>query len=228
MGKQLLTKLLADNTTKDFSSAIPSVVLLAVVLAVASVVAIVRTELQRLLSELVPVQPCIRWWTRHTAPTWPRFEDPRFHERLQACHPQCLHEAAADDRRAVVGRRLGARRRRRGAALATIEPLFLALGLVAAVPLTMTSIRVSRALYRFAVYQTPTDRERFYIQSLLVENDSAKEIRAYGLAPFLRPRLATLYERRIQALRRLVRRRTTQGLVGGVLSALSRAGSWGC
>jgi ABC-type transport system involved in cytochrome bd biosynthesis fused ATPase/permease subunit len=53
VGKQLLSKLLADNTTKDFSSAVPFVVLLAVVLAVASVVAIVRTELERLLSELV-------------------------------------------------------------------------------------------------------------------------------------------------------------------------------
>ena len=53
VGKQLLTKLLADNTTKDFSSAVPSIVLLAAVMAVASVVAVVRNELQRLLSEMV-------------------------------------------------------------------------------------------------------------------------------------------------------------------------------
>jgi hypothetical protein len=54
---------------------------------------------------------------------------------------------------------------------------------------------------------------------LLVEKDPAKQIRAYGLGRFLRGRFTGLYERRIQALRRLVRRRTTQGVVGGILSA---------
>jgi len=97
-----------------------------------------------------------------------------------------------------------------GTVLATVPVL----GLVAAVPLTATSIRVGRALYRFAIEQTPTDRERFYIQALLVEKDPAKEIRAYRLAPFLRRRFASLYEGRIQALRRLVRRRTAQGVAG--------------
>ncbi|HMK96839.1 MAG TPA: hypothetical protein VK425_04780, partial [Acidimicrobiales bacterium] len=38
VGKQLLARLLADNASKDFSSVVPSVVVLAVVLAVASVV----------------------------------------------------------------------------------------------------------------------------------------------------------------------------------------------
>ena len=76
-------------------------------------------------------------------------------------------------------------------------------------------MRVGRALYQFAIDQTPTDRERTYIQMLLVDKDPAKEIRAYELGRFLRSRFAVLYERRIQALRRLVRRRSVQGVVGG-------------
>jgi ATP-binding cassette subfamily B protein len=227
VGKQLLTKLLADNTTKDFASAIPSVVLLAVVLAVASVIAIVRTELQRLLSELVARSAMHQVVEAACRADLARFEDPKFHDRLQ----RAIVNASMRPLQMTVGLlSVGSSALAVvavGTALATIEPLFLALGLVAAVPLTMTSIRVSRALYRFAVDQTPTDRERFYIQSLLVEKDSAKEVRAYGLAPFLRGRFASLYERRIQALRRLVRRRTTQGVAGGVLSATISGGVLG-
>ena len=52
-------------------------------------------------------------------------------------------------------------------------------------------------------------------------------IRSYGLAPFLRRRFASLYEGRIQTLRRLVRRRTAQGMAGGVLSAAVSAGVLG-
>ncbi len=98
-----------------------------------------------------------------------------------------------------------------GVALLTIEPLFFALGVVAAVPLILTSLRVGRALYRFAVEQTPTDRQRNYIQLLLVDKDPAKEIRAYQLGGYLRARFAALYEGRIQALRQLVRRAQRPG-----------------
>jgi len=227
VGKQLLSKLLADNTTKDFSSAIPSVVLLAVVLAIASVVTIVRTELQRLLSELVARSAMHQVVDAACHADLARFEDPRFHDRLQ----RAIVNASMRPLQMTVGLlSVGSSALAVvavGTALATIEPLFLVLGLVAAVPLTMTSIRVGRALYRFAIEQTPTDRERLYVQSLLVEKDPAKEIRAYGLAPFLRQRYTSLYERRIQALRRLVRRRTAQGVVGGTLSATVSGGVLG-
>jgi ATP-binding cassette subfamily B protein len=114
-----------------------------------------------------------------------------------------------------------------GAVLLVIEPVFFVLGVLAAVPITVASLRVGRALYRFAVEQTPTDRERTYIQGLLVEKDPAKEIRAYEMAWFLRARFGALYERRIQALRQLVRRRAVQGVVGGALTAVVSGGVLG-
>ncbi|MGA3218397.1 MAG: hypothetical protein ABSE77_04845, partial [Acidimicrobiales bacterium] len=150
VGKQLLSKLLADNTTKDFSSAVPSVVLLAVVLAVASVVAIVRTELQRLLSELVARSAMQQVVDAACRADLARFEDPKFHDGLQ----RAIVNASIRPLQMTVGLlSVGSSALAVvavGVALATIEPLFLVLGLVAAVPLTMTSLRVSRALYRFA------------------------------------------------------------------------------
>ena len=62
---------------------------------------------------------------------------------------------------------------------------------------------------------------------LLVDKDPAKEIRAYELGRFLRSRFAVLYERRIQALRRVVRRRSVQGVVGGGVTAVVSGGVLG-
>jgi len=227
VGKQLLTRLLADNSTKDFSSAVPSIVLLAAVMAVASVVAVVRNELQRLLSEMVSRSAMQQVVDASCRADLARFEDPTFHDRLQ----RAIVNASIRPLQMTVGllsvgsSALGTLAL--GAALITIEPLFFLLGVVAAVPLTLSSLRVGRALYRFAVEQTPTDRERIYIQTLLVEKDPAKEIRAYELGGFLRSRFATLYDRRIQALRRLVRRRTVQGAGGGLLTAVVSGGVLG-
>ncbi len=227
VGKQLLTRLLADNTSKDFSSAVPSIVLLAGVMAVASVVAVVRNELQRLLSEMVSRSAIQQVVDASCRADLARFEDPTFHDRLQ----RAIVNASIRPLQMTVGllsvgsSALGALAI--GVVLISIEPLFFLLGVVAAIPLTFSSLRVGRALYRFAVEQTPTDRERTYIQTLLVEKDPAKEIRAYELGGFLRARFAALYERRIQALRRLVRRRTAQGAAGGLLTAIVSGGVLG-
>jgi ATP-binding cassette, subfamily B, bacterial len=227
VGKELLTRLLADNTTKNFSSAIPSVVLLAVVLAVASVTMIVRNEVQRLLAELVARSSMQQVVDAACRADLARFEDPGFHDRLQraivnaSIRPLQMTNGLLAVGTAITGVVAV------GAVLLVIEPVFFVLGLVAAVPITLTSLRVGRALYRFAVEQTPTDRERTYIQTLLVDKDPAKEIRAYEMAWFLRARFAALYERRIQALRRLVRRRAAQGVLGGGLTAVVSGGVLG-
>jgi ATP-binding cassette subfamily B protein len=226
-GKELLSKLLADNASKDFTSAIPWVITLAVVLAVVSVVAIARTEVQRLLSELVARSSMQQVVDAARQADLARFEDPTFHDRLQRAivnatiRPLEMTTGLLSVGSSAFGA-LGI-----GAAVLTIEPLFFALGVVAAVPLTFTSVRVGRALYNFAVEQTPIDRERTYIQGLLVEKDPAKEIRAFELGGFLRARFDRLYDRRIRALRRLVRKRAAQGVVGGLLTALISGGTIG-
>ncbi len=227
VAKRLLTELIADNTTKDFSSAIPSIVLLAVVLGVASVTTIVRVEVQRLLAELVARSSMQQVVDAACRADLARFEDPTFHDRLQraivnaSIRPLQMTNGLLSLGTAVSGVVAV------GAVLLVIDPVFFALGLVAGIPIVLTSARVGHALYQFAVEQTPTDRERTYIQTLLVEKDPAKEIRAYEMGWYLRTRFAALYERRIQALRRVVRRRTAQGVVGGALTAIVSGGVLG-
>ncbi len=227
VAKGLLTKLLADNSSKDFSSVIPSIVLLVVALGVASVAGIVRAEVQRLLAELVARSAMQQVVDTASRADLARFEDPAFHDRLQraivnaSIRPLQMTTGLLALGTAISGVVAI------GIVLAVIEPLFFVLALVAAVPVTLSSMRVGRALYQFAIDQTPTDRERTYIQMLLVDKDPAKEIRAYELGRFLRSRFAVLYERRIQALRRLVRRRSVQGVVGGGVTAVVSGGVLG-
>jgi len=227
VGRSLLTRLLADNSSRDFSSTVPAIVLLAVVLAIASIAGILRTELQRLLAELVARAAMQQVISAAGSADLVRFENPNFHDRLQraivnaSIRPLQMTTGLMSVGSSALGSLAV------GVALLTIEPLFFALGVVAAIPLTVASLRVGRALYDFAVEQTPIDRERNYIQMLMVEKDPAKEIRAYQLDPFLQTRFASLYEQRIRSLRKLVRRRIVQGTLGGGLTAAVSGGALG-
>ena len=64
-------------------------------------------------------------------------------------------------------------------------------------------MRNGRAFYGFGVIMTPRDRERSYLASLLTARDPAKEVRAFGLAGFLRARHDRLYDERIAEMRRI-------------------------
>ena len=86
---------------------------------------------------------------------------------------------------------------------------------------------MGRALYHFDVKQTPTDRERNYVQNLLVGKDTVRIVRAYNLMEYLKARFDSLYARRIDALRKLIRKRTVQGVVGGFLTAVISGGVLG-
>ena len=114
-----------------------------------------------------------------------------------------------------------------GFTLVFIDPLFALLAVVAGVPVTLSNLRVGRALYHFDVEQTPTDRERNYVENLLVGKDAAKDLRAYNLTEYLKARFDSLYERRISALRTLIRKRSVQGVVGGFLTAVISGGVLG-
>ena len=219
VGKQLLTKLLADNTSKDFSSTVPSVVLLVAALAVSSVTTIVRYEVQRLLAEMVARSATQQVVDAACRADLARFEDAAFHDRLQrAIVNATIRPLQMTNGLLSVGSSalsvLAV-----GAALVTIEPLFFALSVVAAVPLILASLRVGRPLplrRRADPHRSPAQLH----PAAAGGQGPAKEIRAYQLGGYLRARFAALYEGRIQALRHLVRRRAVQGVAGGALSAI--------
>jgi ATP-binding cassette subfamily B protein len=226
-GRQLLAHLLAHSASKNFNSAIPVLIVLAVTLGANAVVTVLRTELQRLLSELVSAFAIGRVLRAATAADLLRFEDPLFHDRLQRATVNATIRPLQMTTGLLTVGSSGLASLGVGVTLIIIQPLLVALGVVAVVPITLVSLNVGRALYRFAIDQTPNDRKRLYIQQLIVGKESAKEIRAYDLNDHLEDRFKELYAGRIRALRRLVRTRIRNGVIGGLLTSAITGGTLG-
>ena len=225
VAKRLLTVLVDSKSSAAFSATLPLILILVIILAVAGMATVLRTEVQRLLSELVSWKALTKVIDAAASADLVSFENPAFHDRLQrstlnaSVRPLQMTTGVLTVGSATLAATAI------GVALAIIDPLFLVLALIAVVPVTIITLRVGRALFHFAVAQTPTDRQRVYIESLLTEKDPAKEIRAYGLAQYLKARFDELYGARIAALRRLVRNRMWQGVTGSVLTAVISGGT---
>ena len=142
------------------------------------------------------------------------FENPDFHDRLQRARFNAGDRSWAvtfglvSMSHAAVGVVVV------GLVLFKIQPLILPLVLIAYVPLWLATTRNSRASYDFAYAMTAADRERSYLNEILTGSAEAKEIRLFGLSDFLRGRHDRLYDRRIDEVRRLVRRRLQRALLG--------------
>ena len=101
-------------------------------------------------------------------------------------------------------------------ALATLQPLLLPLVIAGYIPLVFVTRLNTRDSYLFSFGMTPNDRQRTYLQSLMMGRDEAKELRAFNLAPFLRGLYDALYDERISEFRKLSRRRAVRAILGAV------------
>jgi ATP-binding cassette subfamily B protein len=117
-----------------------------------------------------------------------RFEDPLFLDRLR------LGEQAASFPIQLVDGALGTLRGLLTAfgfvgSLAVISPVMTALVLATAVPMLFMELRLSRR--RAAMYWDigPSERREFFYRGLLQSTQAAKEIRLFGVGPFLRGRM---------------------------------------
>lgn len=219
LSRALLSHILAGGR-EGYGASVPYVAALAVIIAVVGIASAASTEIQRTLSELVQRFAMDRVLEVSTAVELLAFDTPAFHNHQQravvnaSIRPLQMTTSVLG----VFGSLLSSLAV--GAALFAIQPLFLGLVLVAFVPLWIATVAASRAMYRYAVDQTERDRRRLYLQTILSNKETAKEIRAYGTVRYLKGKYDELYDQRIGALRRLVFRRTRQGVAGAALTGL--------
>lgn len=190
----------------------------------------VQRERQRILGEMVSRYVEQRLLDVTTAVALEAFDTPAFHNRLQRVHanahqPLNLAFGVSGLAGAVVGT-LGV-----VVGLAAIEPILIPLIAVVLLPAWLVASRRSEAFYRFFWRMTPRDRERRYLASTLTGRDEAKEVRAFGLASYLRSRYERLYDERITELRDVSRRQLAFSLwaslaIGGVLAATLLLIAW--
>jgi hypothetical protein len=75
-------------------------------------------------------------------------------------------------------------------------------------------LKAGQALFGFHMRMTPVTRARNYLYGLLTAKDPAKEVRAFGIGPYLTARHAALYDEHMTELRRTTRHRFRIAVAG--------------
>jgi ATP-binding cassette subfamily B protein len=198
----------------------PSAVTLAVITAVLGLAGIVVRETQRMMTELTQRHAQDRILDVTCTVDLAAFDDPDFHDKAARAQagvmraPQLVFGLQGLGRSLAGG--IGA-----AVALLAVAPLLIPVALLALVPGWLASGRRGRAFHRFGATMTPRDRERGYLAGLLSGREPAKEVRAFGLAGFLRARHDRLYDERIAEMRRVSREQTRGAAIADFASSLT-------
>jgi ATP-binding cassette subfamily B protein len=227
VGKAVLDAVLGAGGELQFSElAVPLAALVAITVAL-DLAQAVQAEQSRVLGELVGRKAIDRVLDVSTRIDLLAFESPEFYDRLQRARAQGQFRALQTVN-GLLGM-VGAAVASVGlvAALATLQPLLLPFVLLGYVPLWIVASLNTRDLYHFSRGMTPSDRQRSYLQNVLMGRNSAKEVRAFNLASFLRQRYDRLYDERIAELRGLAKRRTARSLLGSLASSAVTVGTIG-
>ena len=203
VGRRVLEAILdTQHTVAGLATVWPSALLLGAITAVLGLTGAVLREQQRLLAELTSRYAQDRILDVTCAVELAAFDEPGFHDRVARAHTGVMRAPEM-----VIGLQ-GLARSLAGAvgaavALLAVAPLLIPVALLALLPGWIASGRRGRAFYAFGIIMTPHDRERSYLSGLLTQRDPAKEVRAFGLAGFLRARYDRLADEKMAEMRRI-------------------------
>ena len=219
IGRELVN-LLVDGNDVDAADLLPWLVLLGVSLVATSLVNASTAELRILLSELVQRRAVDQLLEVSTAVELEAFEDPGFHDRIRLAREHADTYAW----QVVWGLVTFMTTAFSGAViilvLLGVAPLLVPIALVAFIPIAVVNVRNTRALYRMHYGLAELDRDRSYHERLLTDRLEAREVRAFGLAGWLRARHDDLFAERVRNTRLVVKKRTVLALIGSSITAV--------
>jgi ATP-binding cassette subfamily B protein len=227
VGKEVLSTVLDAGSTAEFADLAPVLVSLVVVTVALDLARAIQTEQSRVLGELVARKAVDRVMDVSTRIDLLAFESPDFYDRLQRARAQGQFRAlqTVNGLLGIVGSSFAAVSI--VVALAALQPLLLPFVVIGYLPLWVVASLNTRDLYQFTRGMTPNERQRNYLQNVLMGRNPAKEVRAFNLARFLRGRYDRLYDERMAELRSLARRRTGRSLIGSLASSGVTVGTIG-
>jgi ATP-binding cassette subfamily B protein len=203
VGRHALSAILAtERTSAGLPSVWPSAATLGVITALLGLAGVVLREQQRMLSELTSRYAQDRILDVTCAVDLAAFDEPAFHDRAARAQIGVMRSQQMVFGLQGLGRSLAGAI---GAAVAllAVAPLLVPVALLALIPGWLASGARGRAFHLLGIIMTPRDRERGYLANLLTGRDAAKEVRAFGLAGFLRERHDRLYDERIAQMRKV-------------------------
>jgi ATP-binding cassette subfamily B protein len=207
----------------DFASILPDLAVLVGVTVLLAIVQTVEQEQTRVLGELTSRRALDRVIDVAASVDLLAFEDPTFHDRLRRAQTQGPFRGLQVVQGLVTLSGASFTVVTLLVTLAALQPLLLPFVVLGYLPLWVVAARNTREYYGFMFGATPNERQRSYLSGLMLARNSAKEVRAFQLARFLRVRYDRLYDERIAELRQIARRRTARGLAGSLLSAAALA-----
>jgi ABC-type multidrug transport system fused ATPase/permease subunit len=204
------------------ASLIASVAIFGLALGLGGVSQLVQREKGRLLGDLVARVAADRVLDVAQDADLVLFDDAEFHDRLRRAQ-QSQYRCGQAFTTLLAG--LGGVLSSVGivVVLASVNWLLMPAAIVAALPIALVSRLNSDDEYQFMHELAPAERQRLYLETLLIDRQPAKEIRAFNLAPFLRSLHHRLQDERINGLRRLNRNRTRRLILGSLLASTASA-----
>ena len=197
VGRELVA-LLVDGSDVAASELVPWLILLGATLVATSLVSTGLAELRILTSELVHRRAMDQLLEVTTAVELEAFEDPTFHDRVRLAREHAdtyawevvwglvtLMSTAFTSVAVLL-------------VLLSVAPLLVPVAFVAFVPIGFVSVRNTKALYRLHYDLAESDRDRTYHERLLTDRLEAREVRAFGLADWLRARHDALFADRVR------------------------------
>ncbi|NLE96619.1 MAG: ABC transporter ATP-binding protein, partial [Propionibacterium sp.] len=182
-------------------------------------------QVQRLLGEQVARAMWQRVLGVATGVGLRHFESPEFYNRLNRVQTNALTRPYQVTQGLLTVAGALAASLGVGIALVSVSPILLPLVVIGGLPILLTSRRESRLEFEFSLRQTVNLRWRQYFTILQTGRDEAKEVRAFGLAPWLLRRFNHHYGDYLGDLAKHVRRRTILGVIGQLGAATVLVGT---
>ncbi len=227
IGKFILEQLLSTDHSPSLGTILPLVIALAATTALSGMASSSQLQLQRLLGEEVQRltwEGIIRVTTHVPLES---FEDPDFFDALQrvktnaVLRPLTLSQGLVQ----VVSGLLGVAGLT--LALVLIQPLLVAVLLVASLPLWLISRTTGRVEFRFRAGQTTQLRLNEYLINTLSGRSESKEIRAFDLGPVLERRWFDNYAGYLADYRAHIGKRLRLGGLNALVTTLATSASLG-
>lgn len=205
---------------------VPGVAVLAGALFVAALAQLLQGSLSLVLTERVTWNAFEKLLDVATAADLAAFDTPAFHDRLNRAQNAGGRPLLITQSLIGIGGSLTSLLSLVGVLLA-LHPLLVAPLILMVIPLVAASSSFSGRFYDFATAFNEAERRRYYLRALLTNRETAKEVRAYGFASYIRNLGNQIMAARLHELRRLVTRSVPFAFLSSAGAGLAVATSVG-
>ncbi len=220
-----LLGLLAVGTT--WSEAAPWLVAAGLAAAVDQVAGSIHDDLVQLGAEHVESHAVTNVLEAASVVPFASFDSPEFYDRLRRAQ-----ESGSEHAWSIVQSTMSLGRSLLDmiaviAVLAFVAPLLIPIALAAYIPLWIVARLNNDDEYNFSWEETESDRRRSYLESLLSDRQSAKEVRLFAMQPGLLSSYRALWATRLQHLHGVIRRAALRSAIAFLITSLTMTAALG-